>query len=212
MARINADVRREEILRATCREVRARGFASTRVADVAAALGVSSGLVFYHFASKDNLLSEAFRHAAQADLDQLAIEVARDGTALDKLDRIFRLYPPGGSEAWVMWIDAWSQALRSPELQRVSRQLDLRWKETLAAVVADGVAAGELACPDPNAAAWRLTALLDGLAVQVTVNKGVLSRQQLLDWVRVAAAAELGLAPPSAGQAVWGAPVPARAR
>ncbi len=212
MARINTDVRREEILRATCREVRARGFASTRVADVAAALGVSSGLVFYHFASKDNLLSEAFRHAAQADLDQLAIEVARDGTALDKLDRIFRLYPPGGSEAWVMWIDAWSQALRSPELQRVSRQLDLRWKETLAAVVADGVAAGELACPDPNAAAWRLTALLDGLAVQVTVNKGVLSRQQLLDWVRVAAAAELGLAPPSAGQAVWGAPVPARAR
>ncbi len=183
MARINTDVRREEILRATCREVRARGFASTRVAD-----------------------------AAQADLDQLAIEVARDGTALDKLDRIFRLYPPGGSEAWVMWIDAWSQALRSPELQRVSRQLDLRWKETLAAVVADGVAAGELACPDPNAAAWRLTALLDGLAVQVTVNKGVLSRQQLLDWVRVAAAAELGLAPPSAGQAVWGAPVPARAR
>jgi len=212
VARINTDVRREEILRATCREVRARGFASTRVADVAAALGVSSGLVFYHFASKDNLLSEAFRHAAQADLDQLAIEVARDGTALDKLDRIFRLYPPGGSEAWVMWIDAWSQALRSPELQRVSRQLDLRWKETLAAVVADGVAAGELACPDPNAAAWRLTALLDGLAVQVTVNKGVLSRQQLLDWVRVAAAAELGLAPPSAGQAVWGAPVPARAR
>jgi AcrR family transcriptional regulator len=212
VARIKADVRREEILRATCREVRARGFASTRVGDVAASLGVSSGLVFYHFASKDNLLSEAFRYAAQTDLDQLAVAVAGNGPALDRLDRVFRLYSPGGSDAWVMWIDAWSQALRSPELQRVSRELDLRWKETIARVIADGVAAAEFTCPDPSAAAWRLAALLDGLAVQVTVHTGVLSRQQLLDWVRIAAAAELGLAPPLAGQAVWSAPEPARAR
>ena len=47
MARIKADIRREEILRATCREVIARGFASTRVGDVAAALGVSTGPVSY---------------------------------------------------------------------------------------------------------------------------------------------------------------------
>jgi AcrR family transcriptional regulator len=212
VARIKADVRREEILRATCREVRARGFASTRVGDVAASLGVSSGLVFYHFASKDNLLSEAFRYAAQTDLDQLAVAVAGDGPALDRLDRVFRLYSPGGSDAWVMWIDAWSQALRSPELRRVSRELDLRWKETIARVIADGVAAAEFTCPDPSGAAWRLAALLDGLAIQVTVHTGVLSRQQLLDWVRIAAAAELGLAPPAAGQAVWSAPEPARAR
>ncbi|HKO84637.1 MAG TPA: helix-turn-helix domain-containing protein, partial [Actinomycetota bacterium] len=53
VARIKADVRREEILRATCREVIARGFASTRVGDVAAALGVSTGLVFYHFTNKE---------------------------------------------------------------------------------------------------------------------------------------------------------------
>ena len=208
MARIKADVRREEILRATCREVRARGFASTRVGDVAAALGVSSGLVFYHFASKDNLLSEAFRYAAQADLDQLAEAAAWQGSALERLDRVLGVYAPGGSGAWVMWIDAWSQALRSPELQRTSRQLDLRWKETVAGVIADGVAAGEFACPDPSGAAWRLTALLDGLAVQVTVHRGVLSRQQLLDWVRVAAAAELGLQPPPAGQPAWGTPLP----
>jgi AcrR family transcriptional regulator len=46
VARIKADVRREEILRATCREVVAHGFASTRVGDVADAHRVTSGLVF----------------------------------------------------------------------------------------------------------------------------------------------------------------------
>src|SRR5215213_4824134 len=72
VARIKADVRREEILRATCREVIARGFASTRVGDVAAALGVSTGLVFYHFTNKETLLGEAFRYAAGEDLDRLS--------------------------------------------------------------------------------------------------------------------------------------------
>ncbi len=194
MVRVSAEVRREEILKATCREVIARGFGSTRVRDVADALGISTGLVFYHFASKDKLLSEAFRYAAQADLEQLAAIVRGRDAALERLDRTFRLYSPGrGSESWALWIDAWSQALRSPELQRVSRALDLQWKETVAAMIEDGVAAGECSCPDPSATAWRLTALLDGLAVQVTVHHGVLSGRELLEWVRIAAAKELGL-------------------
>jgi AcrR family transcriptional regulator len=194
VARVSAEVRREEILKATCREVIARGFGNTRVKDVADALGISTGLVFYHFASKDRLLSEAFGYAAQADLEQLAAIVEGKDTALERLDRIFRLYSPGrSSEAWALWIDAWAQALRSPELQRVSRALDLQWKETVARVIGESVAAGECSCPDPGATAWRLTALLDGLAVQVTVHHGVLSRRQLLEWVRTAAAAELGL-------------------
>jgi AcrR family transcriptional regulator len=199
VVRVSAEVRREEILKATCREVVARGFGSTRVRDVADALGISTGLVFYHFASKDKLLSEAFRYAAQTDLEQLAAIVEGKQTALERLDRIFRLYSPGrSSEAWALWIDAWSQALRSPALQRVSRALDLQWKETVAGVIGDGVLAGECSCPDPSAAAWRLTALLDGLAVQVTVHRGMLSRRDLLEWVRVAAAGELGLDPADA--------------
>jgi AcrR family transcriptional regulator len=200
VARIKADVRREEILRATCREVIARGFASTRVGDVAAALGVSSGLVFYHFTSKENLLGEAFRYAAEEDLERLGATAAGGGSALQRLDRILRLYSPAGSsDAWVLWIDAWSQALRDPELADVSRQLDLRWKQTLAAVIREGIAAGEFACPDPDASAWRLTALLDGLGVQVTVHRGV-PTGRLLDWVRAAAAAELGLDPAAFAQ------------
>ena len=58
--RQNAAVRKEEILRTAVEEIARRGFASTRVADVAAVLGISPALVFYHFASKDRLLAAAF--------------------------------------------------------------------------------------------------------------------------------------------------------
>ena len=43
--------RRERILRATIAVVRERGFAGTRVTDIAAAAGTSQGLILYHFGS-----------------------------------------------------------------------------------------------------------------------------------------------------------------
>ena len=51
--------RRAEILEITCEVVIERGFAATRIADVAKRLGVSSSLIHYHFDSKEQLLAEA---------------------------------------------------------------------------------------------------------------------------------------------------------
>ena len=60
-------------------------------------------------------------------------------------------------------------------------------------MIAEGVAAGEFRCPDPGGTALRLTALLDGLAVQLTSYAGAVSRTRAQDWVDEALARELGL-------------------
>jgi AcrR family transcriptional regulator len=186
-------MRREEILRATVAEVERRGFTGTRVADVADALGVSPALVFYHFASKERLLAAAFKHAAERNLSRLAEAIA-DGSAVQRLREILRVYAPAGvSPGWRLWIDAWAVALREPALRKVSRELDVRWKEAVAEVIAIGVATGEFTCGDPHGAAWRITAMLDGLAVQLTVHKGLLTRRQVVEWVHRFAEFELGL-------------------
>jgi AcrR family transcriptional regulator len=197
VARRKVEVRRDEILRATCDEVAKRGFAHTRAADVAANLGVSTGLIFYHFESKDALLSAAFAYAAARDLERLdAAAAAGTGSALRRLARILTMYGPEGVGAgWALWIDAWAAALRSPEMAEVSQRLDVRWKDTVAEVVKQGVASGEMTCADPSGAAWRITALLDGLAVQATVHDGVLTKRTINTWVRNLAAAELGVQP-----------------
>jgi AcrR family transcriptional regulator len=197
VARRKVEVRREEILAATVVEVQKSGLAQTRVSDIATALGVSPALVFYHFETKDRLLAEAFAYAAERDLVRLAAAVDAPGTATQRLRAVLRLYSPVGSTppGWTLWVDAWAAALRSSELRKVSKRLDLRWKETVAEIIADGVAAGEFTCADPHAAAWRITALIDGLAIQVTVHRGVLTRGQMSEWVAGLAAYELGLAP-----------------
>lgn len=196
MARHDVEVRRQEILRATCEEVAKRGFANTRAADIAAVLGISTGLVFYHFDSKDALLSAAFAYAAERDLQRLDAAATGDGSALERLSAILRMYGPEDSGAgWPLWIDAWATSLRSPEMAEVSQRLDVRWKDAVADVIRQGVQTGEMTCADPSGAAWRITALLDGLAVQSTVHGGVVTQEQVTDWVRTSAAAELGVDP-----------------
>ena len=194
MGRPSVEERRNEILEVTCQVLIERGFGATRIVDVADRLGISTGLIHYHFASKDQLLAEAFEWAAEADLARLHTAVDRIGTAVERIERLIRLYAHVEAEpGWMLWIDGWGEALRDPALLRISQRLDLEWQQVLADLLRLGVAAGEFTCADPDATAWRLTALLDGLGLQVTVHEGLLTHAQLLGYVHTAVATELGM-------------------
>lgn len=187
------DERRAEILEATVAVVRERGFAATRVQDVARRMGVSTGLIHYHFDHKDALLAEAFAHAARLDLARFPDALAAP-TALDALARAIRLYAAEpASDAWAMWIDAWGAALRNPRLRDTSRTLDLAWMGLLLDVVERGAADGEWACADPAGTAWRLAALVNGLAVESVVHPANVSTTTAFGWIVGAAATELGI-------------------
>jgi len=57
-----ADQRRGQMLRAALDVITERGFADTRIADIAERIGISPALVIYYFKTKDQLLTEAIRH------------------------------------------------------------------------------------------------------------------------------------------------------
>ncbi|AWI32094.1 TetR family transcriptional regulator [Streptomyces sp. ICN441] len=191
---MNVAERRRELLRAAVEQIEARGVAAVRIADVASALGVSNALVLYHFSSKEKLVAAAFCYAAESDLGHLRRILGRRTSALRRLRAAVRWYAPTGqAKGWRLWIEGWAAALREPSLREVSRDLDRVWKAELTAVITEGAAAGEFHCADPTSAAWRLTATLDGLAVQMTSYAGSLSRAVMLEWAEEALARELGL-------------------
>ncbi|MEV7127682.1 TetR family transcriptional regulator C-terminal domain-containing protein [Streptomyces sp. NPDC093260] len=186
--------RREELLRAAIEQIEARGVSAVRISDVASVLGVSNALVLYHFSTKEKLVAAAFAHAAEDDLTHLRKLLGRRTTALRRLRAAVRWYAPTGTaKGWRLWIEGWSAALREPALREVARDLDREWKAALTEVLAEGVAAGEFCCPDPAGTALRLTALLDGLAVQLTSYGGTVARARAQEWVDDALLRELGL-------------------
>ncbi len=187
-------VRRDEILRACVALIDECGSMSLRFADVASRLGVSPSLIAYHFQTKDALIAESFTWAAQRDLDTLRSMTGGADSATAQLVAALAWYAPTGeARGWRLWIENWAAGLREPSLRQAGRSLDLAWKQALTAVIERGVLSGEFQVADAREAAWRITAFLDGLAVQAIVHEGAASAARMGDRTREVVAHELGV-------------------
>jgi AcrR family transcriptional regulator len=192
--RIAADERRHQILAATHRVVLQRGLHDLRIADVADELEVSTGLIHYHFATKDELIEAMLQDTADLEVAAVRASLARVALPQDRLERAIETYLPSlrRDASWVLWIDVWGEALRDANMRRISEELDAAWVQLIAEVIADGVGAGVFRCADPVASSWRLCALLDGLGLQVVLHQSTMTRAQMHKHVRIAASLELG--------------------
>ena len=191
-----------DILETTCEVVIERGFAGTRITDVAERLNVSKSLIHYHFDSKEALLAAAFEHYARKDVAEMVEDIESAPTNVLRIGRLLENYVPEGSDdvEWKLWIDAWGEALRNPLMKRISQQLDEQSNALLEDLIRAGIENSEFTCPDPAGSALRITALIDGLAVQYAAHDGLLTRRALLQSVLRAASDELGVTvPPSEG-------------
>ena len=160
-------IRKPQLLAAAAEVIAERGFAATRVADVAERAGTSPPGVLYWFDSRDELLAEALSFAERSFHEGLATELAALDDPAAKLATL--IDRSVGGDDWVLWMELWTRALRDPDLAASRQRLDDRWRAQIAGIVADGQAAGEFAGDDPERVALELASLMDGLAVQVAL-------------------------------------------
>jgi len=195
MARLTRLERRDAIIDAALAVARRKGLATTTVRDIATEMGTSSGLVHHYFESMDDVLSDAFARAAHVDLDEVSRAVAECSSPVAALRTFFDTYmAPDSDWTFQLWLDAWSEATRRPALRETSARLNVAWQQLVANILRDGSERADFECDDPEAAAWRIISLLDGLALQVVAHRTVLTRERILGWARRAAETELGLA------------------
>lgn len=173
-----------------------KGIAGVTVRDVAAEMGTSSGLIHHYVPSMDALLASAFEQVAAADLEATVAEMSSGGSPVERLALFFASYARADNDAaFQVWLDAWAEAARRPVLRAVSMRLNLAWQQLLASTISEGVSSGAFVCADPEATAWRIVSLLDGLSLQVVAHADSLSRDVVLRWGAAYAENELGLAP-----------------
>jgi AcrR family transcriptional regulator len=192
--RIAPDERRRQIVEATHTVTLAKGLQELRIADVADELAVSTGLIHYHFATKDELIEAMLGEMAEREIAGVRRVIERLGSPEERLARIIDVYLPSSRRdpSWVLWIDVWGEALRDANLRRISEELDDAWVRLVGEVITAGIHAGAFATDDAVAAAWRMCALLDGLGLQVVLHHGTMTRAQMHKHVHRAAALELG--------------------
>lgn len=184
--------RRAEILAATQRLVAQRGFASVTLRDVAAEVGVVHGLLRHYFPTREALVAAAFEAAVTDEMDSSAA-VAGAPDVVAALAGWLELLP---REHYMVWIDAWSEAPRNPELAAALLRHTDACTGHLTAIIRRAVDAGFGASDDPAGDARLLTAVSDGFAVQVFA-VGDVSMRTAQAAIDTAAESRLGLAPGS---------------
>jgi AcrR family transcriptional regulator len=166
-------IRKPQLLGAAAEVISERGVEATRIADVAERAGTSPPAVLYWFDSRDDLLGEALTFAEDGFYERFSERLA---ALADPRDRLLALIDASVSgEDWVLWVELWTRALRDERLRDARQRLDDRWRAQIAAIIADGVEAGVFADADPEQVALELAALIDGLAVQVTLGDRLVS-------------------------------------
>jgi AcrR family transcriptional regulator len=157
-------------------------------------MGTSSGLIHHYVDSMDGLLAAAFERAAAEDLDSTRRALGTAGGPVDRLRMFFSTYVRAEQDwAFQLWLDAWSEAGRRPEVRETSQRLNVAWQRLVADAIRDGVAAEVMACDDPDATAWRILSLLDGLTLQTVAHRVSIDRDAVTSWSSRYAESELGL-------------------
>ena len=193
MVRMAPVERKEAIVAAALTVARHKGLGGTTVRDVASEMGTSSGLIHHYFESMDDVLAAAFDRAASEDLRRTVTAMSGVDGPVGKLIAFFDNYSVTGSEwTFQLWLDAWAEASRRPALRATSERLNVEWQQLLATTLKEGVADGFFECPHPDATAWRIISLLDGLSLQVVAHQSTLARSTVAEWSREYAERELG--------------------
>ena len=163
------------MLRAALEVIVERGYADTRIADVAERTGTSPALVIYYFKTRDQLLTEAIGFSEDSWYAEGVSRLADIPTAAGQLTEIIAMTclpetDPEPRSWWVLWLDLWALSPRSPGVAAVRRKFDERWREMIRSLVLAGQEAGEFAPVDADDFAITLSSLLDGLAVQIALD------------------------------------------
>jgi len=204
------------------RQIAAEGIDGVRIARIAMDAGVSTSLIHYHFATREDLLAEALDYSYAHAGD---VRMAGDGAAgpgpgpgaragaahAERLASMIDQCLPTSSalrEDWVLWVELWLRAVRHPELRPVAEELYARLHAWFADEIAAGVSAQEFKRCDPQEVADNVLALIDGFGVRTLIGDSTIPLERARRSVASALARDLGLGERLVAS---GAPAPAPA-
>lgn len=193
IAGVTAAETRERLLRAAADVFAERGYDGTRVADIAAAAGVSNGAMYSHFASKAELLTGALRTHGQRLLADL-FQAEPDRSVTELLLVIGQWLPRRRDARGYLIVEALVAARRDQDVAWPMRDYVGERADWLAGLMRAAQADGELdPALSPNALAHLCLLLSMGSAL-VTPDLHAVDQHE---WAALLARVVTALAPAS---------------
>jgi len=174
-------IRREQICRAAAAVIAREGFAGSTMRMVAEEAGVSTGMINHYFANRQDLLTQALVFVSERTQDRYREALQGIPAGLGRLQALLDSAlsdDPQMRETWHVWINAYGEAVRLPDLRHTMEQRLQSWYDII------DLALEEVAPPPEEDAipwSWRLDAMLNGLSIQALTSEAALDSRQIRD-------------------------------
>lgn len=162
------DERREQIIWAALKVFARKGLAAAKVSDIAAEAGLSHGLVYHYFGSKDQLFTELVKiavHYSSATVVQAVQKTGRPWDRIRWMTDVINGVTGNGAYFFLIML----QALTLEDLPKEAKQLALEGGESpiqlMVPLIIEAQQAGQVVQDDPVRLAVAYFALLNGLAL-----------------------------------------------
>ncbi len=140
------DARTRAILDAALREFCKKGYDSASISSIAASVGISDGLIYKHFESKEHLLYETIAWRYSDVVNHITSEVAKAGDAQARLRRFVELHLQSWSDTPSFNLLYFHETRRPPhKYSNIVRQYSRKFVRCLEGVLRDGVESGDFA-------------------------------------------------------------------
>lgn len=172
------DERRQGLLEATARCLAEKGAAGVSVRAICAQAGVSPGLLGHYFAGVSDAIGQTYRWtgAQVADALQAAVEAAGNhprARLLAYLTASFR--PPiANPELLGTWVAFWSLTRSDPAIAAIHAEIYGEFRHGIERLIT----AAYPALPDARLPAVALTALIDGLWLELSLEQAPYTAQE----------------------------------
>ncbi|KPC91258.1 MULTISPECIES: TetR/AcrR family transcriptional regulator [Streptomyces] len=161
--------RRAEIVRTAARVALAEGLELITLRRIAEELGVRPSLIGHYFPAADDLVAEAFTHAATVERDSLLPHTEQPLPPLDRL-ALFLVRLTGGDydDLSRLWLNARHLSRFKEPLRRALAAQEALNRGALAALIEEG----GLAAQDPLRAALHILMAVDGMGTYSNTGTG----------------------------------------
>ena len=173
--------RREQLILAAIRSVSHLGLADTTIATVAQEAGLSQGIINLHFQSKDGLLTETLRYLADEYMNACReAAAAADISPVAGLEAMVELDFRRGicaRDKLAVWFAFWGERKFRPTYRRICAERDKSYDDMVRAMCRRLCEQGDYPGVEPDLVADGLSALTDGLWLDLLVRPDSMSRE-----------------------------------
>ncbi len=178
---INKQAKKQDIIVAAMKVFAQKGFANTKMSDVAEAANIGKGTIYEYFKSKEEIFEFVFNHFMESMETSVARAIFKITDPVEKLKVIFQSWAEmiamHTTDIVEIMLDFWAEAVRKKDEKELGivklEQIYEDFRKIIQSILDEGIRLGKFKQVDTFYTASVMLGAMDGLMIQWIMNKNI---------------------------------------